>query len=343
MDAISEDGIHQVSMSTYLELYKSGELKKRIEWFATHKKECYLCPKSCAVNREIGQLGFCKTSNDIHLASALLHYGEEPPISGINGSGTIFFAYCTLHCVYCQNYQISQLGNIERAERISIYSIEELASKMLYLQKLGAHNINLVTPTHYLPSILESLYIAISKGLIIPIVYNTSGFERVEILRKLEGIVDIYLIDSKYASDDIALKYSSASNYVSSNKLALKEIFYQVGKNLLLDDNGIALRGMIIRHLILPNNLAGTKEILNFIASELSSEIYISLMSQYFPTYNASNFNEINRRISMSEYEIAVKIMEELKFTNGWIQEAKNLDTNFRPDFEDDEVFRQGK
>jgi putative pyruvate formate lyase activating enzyme len=242
------------------------------------------------------------------------HHGEEPPLSGTKGSGTIFFTNCNLRCVYCQNYPISQLGN--GAER----TLGELACQMVWLQEQGCHNLNLVTPTHFMPQILKALGIAKERGFNLPIVYNTSGYESIEALQLLDGIVNIYLPDMRYADDAAALKYSSAPHYPEINRAAIKEMFRQVG-NLVLDENGVAQRGLIIRHLVLPVGLSGTDGVMKFLAEEISKDVYISLMSQYFPAYRAQEFEEIDRRITPEEYDEAYEIMQKYGLENGWVQE----------------------
>ncbi len=248
------------------------------------------------------------------VSSYNLHHGEEPPISGSRGSGTIFFTNCILRCVYCQNYPISQLGVGK------VYTHRDLADMMLYLQRKGAHNINFVTPTHFVPSILKALVIAVERGFRLPLVYNTSGYERAETLKILDGIVDIYLPDIKYSSDLMAKKYSKAKDYVRYNREALKEMFRQVGP-LRLNREGVAVRGLLIRHLVLPNDIAGSEESLRFIARELSPEVPISLMSQYFPAYRAKDIRELSRPILPEEYERVLELMERFGLRRGWIQE----------------------
>ncbi len=291
------------------------ELRRRAEEAYDSYSRCELCPWKCGVDRiSMEKKGVCRSGAQPLVASYNLHHGEEPPISGERGSGTIFFTNCTLRCVYCQNYPISQLG----AGRP--YTHRELAEMMLYLQSRGAHNINFVTPTHFVPSILKALVMAVERGFRLPIVYNTSGYERVETLKLLEGVVDIYLPDIKYSSDRMAKKYSRAMNYVENNRKALKEMFRQVGP-LKVDGKGVAVRGLLIRHLVLPNDIAGSEESLNFIARELSPEVPISLMSQYFPAYRARKIEELSRPISPEEYERVLEIMDRLGLRRGWIQE----------------------
>ena len=247
------------------------------------------------------------------------HHGEEPPISGTRGSGTIFFSGCNMSCLYCQNYEFSQLGEGKEAE------FEELATFMLQLQALGCHNINLVTPTHIIPQILKSLELAIPKGLKIPVVYNTAGYELHEMIKLLEAIVDIYLADMRYGDNDMAVRYSSAPDYPKLNQAALKEMHRQVGV-AEIDDEGIIRRGVITRHLVLPNNISGTDKIMRFIKEGLSKDTYISLMSQYLPCHKASQFQEISRRITEQEYEDAVATMEKHGLYNGWIQDGHGLE-----------------
>jgi len=251
--------------------------------------------------------------------SSLSHHGEEPPISGTCGSGTIFFSNCNMHCVYCQNYEFSQCHQGKEVE------MEELAGLMLRLQKSKCHNINLVTPTHIMPQILKALKIAISQGLNIPIVYNTSGYELPEIIRKLSGVVDIYLPDMRYADNQNSITYSQAPDYPRLNQESVKEMHKQVG-TAQINDAGIIEKGMIVRHLVLPNNISGTKEIMRFIAKEISKDTYISLMSQYFPCYEANGFPQINRRVRKEEYDEAIKYMRNCGLHNGWIQESGGLE-----------------
>lgn len=288
-------------------------LKERKDIAYSYLESCRLCPRMCGVNRLKGEKGICGVDARLWVSSYGPHYGEEPPLSGTNGSGTIFFTYCNLKCIYCQNYAISQLGDGE------IVSEKDLANMMLYLERQGCHNINLVTPTHFVPQILSALVIAVEKGLSIPIVYNTSGYENLEILRLLEGIVDIYLPDMRYSSQEYAMKYSSAPRYPEINKLAVKEMFRQVG-NLVLDKYGVARKGLIIRHLVMPEDISGTEEILRFIAEEISRDTYISLMAQYRPSYRAVDIPPLNRRITREEYKKALEIAKKLGLRNVWTQ-----------------------
>jgi putative pyruvate formate lyase activating enzyme len=298
---------------SYLELHKRGELNKRVKAALRLLESCSLCPRKCGVNRIRDEQGFCKTGYLARVYSYMPHFGEEPPISGHSGSGTIFFSGCNMACVYCQNYKFSQLNRGRKVES------EELAQFMLELQELGCHNINLVTPTHVLPQILKALYLAIPKGLKLPLVYNTGGYELPEVIRLLEGIVDIFLPDMRYGERELSLKYSNAPDYPEYNQAAVRQMYQQIGE-AEFDQQGLIKRGMIIRHLVLPNNIAGTTRIMRFIAQEISTQTYISLMSQYAPYYKAGQFPAISRQISNEEYEQARQIMEKFGLSNGWIQ-----------------------
>jgi len=243
------------------------------------------------------------------------HHGEEPPISGSRGSGAIFFSHCTMHCVYCQNYEFSQLSGEKEV------TIEELARIMLALEEKGCHNINLVTPTHFIPQILEALAISVGKGLSIPIVYNTSGYDSVRALKLLDGVVDIYLPDMRYGDDEAAETFSGAPCYVKTNREAAAEMFRQAGR-LITDSEGIAKKGLIVRHLVLPDNVSSTEKVFKFIAEEISRDVCISLMSQYHPVYRAGEFPRINRKITRGEYERAFDLFLKYGLSNGWVQEA---------------------
>jgi putative pyruvate formate lyase activating enzyme len=304
----------------YLEANINGKLDKIIKQAFSLMESCVLCPRKCKVNRLKDKRGFCKTGLKPKVYSFIAHHGEEPPISGKNGSGTIFFSNCNMHCVYCQNYEFSQEEKGGRE-----VDSEELVKIMLELQKVGCHNLNFVTPTHVMPQILKALKLAIPKGLRIPLVYNTGGYELAQIIKLLDGIVDIYLPDMRYADADTAIKYSRAADYPEYNRQAMQEMHRQVGIPDI-DEEGVIKGGVVIRHLILPNNISGTDAIMKFIAQELSEDSYISLMSQYMPCYKASQFKEINRRITYQEYEDAQKVMQKYGLYNGWIQESYGLD-----------------
>jgi len=286
---------------SYLNLTES-QWKERIERALSLLESCEVCPHRCGVNRLKGELGFCKTGKNAIVDSYFPHRGEEKPIRGYRGSGTVFFSYCNMRCVYCQNYQISQLGEGREV------SPEELAEIFLELQAMGCHNLNLVTPSHVVPQILSALYLAVKKGFRLPIVYNTSSFDSLESLRLLEGIVDIYLADLKYADREIARRYSKVKNYPEVAMTAIREMYRQVG-DLILDERGIAIRGLLVRHLVLPNGLAGTEKVAEFLAS-LSKNMAVNVMDQYYPSYMAWKYPELNRRIAQREYHQALSFME---------------------------------
>ncbi len=279
----------------YLETLTPIELKERSDKLNELLKECRLCPNECLADRVNGETGDCNSTDEVMISSYGPHYGEEPPLTGTLGSGTIFFTNCNLACQFCQNYDISQLG------RGTSVSIDELARIMIGLQNSGCHNINFVTPTHFTPQIVDALIVAINKGLQLPLVYNCGGYESVETLKLLEGIFDIYMPDIKYSKNETAVKYSHIKNYWDVVRFAVKEMHRQVG-NLKINKRGIAQRGLLIRHLILPNNIAGSKEVIDFIAGEISYDTYLNLMDQYYPSYKAGNYKELNRRISKEEY-----------------------------------------
>jgi len=274
---------------------------------------CRACPRNCGVDRFHDETGVCGMGFLPEVSSDNLHFGEEPPISGTRGSGTIFFAGCSLRCVFCQNYPISQMRHGNRV------SLPRLADMMIRLQKRGAHNINLVTPSHFAPQIMASLLIAYRRGLKIPLVYNCSGYESPEMLGLWDGIVDVYMPDMKYAEPENAKTYSSAPEYPVINRAAVLEMARQVGV-LDLDAEGIALKGLLIRHLVLPENIAGTETVLRFIAERISPETHISLMSQYFPAHKAHGMPPMDRKITRSEYDAAQSLLERFGLERGWVQ-----------------------
>ena len=297
----------------YAGMSESGELLRRAEMLEERLGRCDLCPRACGADRKNGKTGFCKLDSRLKVAAVNLHHWEEPPISGTSGSGTIFFSGCTMACIFCQNYPISQYGVGEKM------SVEELASEMLGLRKKGAHNINLVTPTHQIAGVVRALVLAAQEGLDIPIVYNTSGYESLDTLAILDGIIDIYLPDIKYSDSDVAKKYSGVDDYARHNRAALVEMWRQVGP-LRTDSRGIALKGMIVRHLVLPQDLSGTAECLSFLAEKISPEVWISLMNQYFPAYKGQSYPPFDRRLSEEEYEAAFQKMTDLGLLNGFAQ-----------------------
>lgn len=298
----------------YLKLHNSGELKKRGQVLWSLLKKCSLCPRDCGVNRLEGETGFCRASSQLKIASYHSHFGEERPLVGKGGSGTIFFTHCNLRCVFCINYQINHEG--EGSDQ----SISNLADMMLKLQKIGCHNINVVTPTHYSPHILLALDIAAGKGLRLPLVYNTSGYERVEILKQLDSVVDIYLPDFKYFDGDMADTYSSgAKDYPVVVKKALLEMNRQVGTAIPPKD-GIMRRGLMIRHLVLPNRVSGFEPMARWIATHLPKKTYINIMSQYRPMYKGHSYPKIARKITAKEYNEAIQWARQAGLTNLDIQ-----------------------
>jgi putative pyruvate formate lyase activating enzyme len=291
--------------------YLSVNLREIKEKAVALLENCRLCPRECGVNRLRDEKGHCRTGRYAVISSYGPHFGEEPELVGHSGSGTIFFSNCNLNCLFCQNYEISQLG--EGREK----NEEELARMMLYLQDIGCHNINLVSPTHIVPQFLEALLVAVKEGLRIPIVYNTGGYDKVETLKLLEGVVDIYMPDAKYSDEENARRYSNAPNYFSINKLAIKEMHRQVG-DLICDERGIAQRGLLIRHLVLPNRIAGSFRVLEFIAREVSRDSYVNIMAQYRPCYRAHLYLELSRRITEKEYNEVVEYARSLGLHRGF-------------------------
>ncbi len=271
-------------------------------------KSCTLCPRECKVDRTAGKFGFCRTGDKPFVSSWGPHFGEERPLVGTHGSGTIFFGNCNLGCIFCQNYTISHLG--EGSEM----SFERLAEVMLELQGRGCHNINLVTPTHQMPMILRALSMAARKGLTIPIVYNCGGFESLEAVKLLDGVVDIYMPDFKYADPDMSFKYSKAKDYPSVAKAVIREMHHQVG-DLVMDESGVAMKGLLLRHLVLPEGVAGTGEVVRFIAEEISKNTYVNIMDQYRPCYKAFDNPPLDRRITGKEFTEAVKLAREAGLT----------------------------
>ncbi len=283
----------------YLETYERGELEERIKQLMAILNECTLCPRACGVNRNEGEKGYCKSDSHLMVSSVQPHFGEEDVLVGVYGSGTIFLTNCNLGCIYCQNYDISHLGQGR------LMTEEELAQSMLRLQKMGCHNINFVTPTHFTPQIVQALRIAIENGLHVPLVYNCGGYESKRTIELLDGIVDIYMPDIKYSDEAHAKKYSNAPDYFTVCKEAVKEMHRQVG-DLTVDDRGIAVRGLLIRHLVLPNGLAGSNDVFKFIATELSKNSYVNIMMQYRPMYKAYEYEELSRGVTLSEYREAL-------------------------------------
>jgi putative pyruvate formate lyase activating enzyme len=313
----------------YLDLYSSGELKRRAEALTARLAACDICPWQCGVDRLADNKGFCRSGSRPIVSSCCAHSGEEPALSGSRGSGTIFFGNCNMRCVYCQNYQISQDPDTQLFNETDIRA---LTDKMLYIQdELRCHNINLVSPSHFVPQIVAALLEAVPRGLHLPLVYNTGGYDSQETIRMLEGIVDIYLPDIRYASSEIAQKYSQVTDYVTHNREAIREMYRQVG-DLQVDENEIACRGVIVRHLILPRGLAGSQDSLAWLARETSPNITLSIMSQYFPCHLAARMPELARTITCEEYSTAVGMLEKLGMDNGWLQEM-DAPADYLPDF----------
>ncbi|MBT8379947.1 MAG: radical SAM protein [Ignavibacteria bacterium] len=283
----------------YLEKLTLTELQQKAEALHQFLIECKICPNECMARREEGEKGECHSTDEVIISSIGPHFGEEPPLVGSHGSGIIFFTNCNLSCEFCQNYDISHLGMGEKA------STTELAKVMLHLQQRGCHNINLVTPTHFTPQIVDALILAIEKGLELPIIYNCGGYESLETLKLLDDIVDIYMPDIKYSINENALKYSGVQNYWEKVKLAIKEMHRQAG-DLIISKRGIAQRGLLVRHLVLPNDVAGSKTVVDFIADDISINTYLNIMDQYRPAYNANKYEKLNRRITPSEYKEVV-------------------------------------
>lgn len=287
---------------------------------------CTICPHNCKVNRNNGQIGRCRSGNKVKIALASVHNYEEPCISGKNGSGTIFFSNCNLSCIYCQNYKISQLGKGYEL------SVEELANIMLEQQEKGVNNINLVTPTMYVYQIIEAIKIARQNGLNIPIIYNTNGYENVKTIQDLNGYIDIYLPDLKYYSNELSKKYSKVDNYFKYTTEAIKEMYRQVGCPVF-DENGIIQKGLIIRHLVLPNHLQNSKHVLKWIKENMPEDTYVSVMAQYFPTYKAKEDDLINRKLTKKEYKEIEEFLYTLYLKNGYMQELGEHEEEYVPDF----------
>lgn len=290
------------------------ELKNKLERALELARSCRLCPRACGVDRIAGRVGFCRSAMPAKVYSYRQYPGEEPPVSGTKGSGVIFFSNCTMKCVYCQNYRFSQKGEGYRTDPAALCKI------IVSLKKRGCHNINLVTPTQYLPAILEAFLLAKDTAHDIPIIYNTSGYESKEVLGLLSGLVDIFLTDMRYGDNRLSRLYSSTNDYVEINRAAVSAMYEQVG-TLIFDKDGVAKRGLIIRHLVLPGLLSNTDSILGYISQHLPKGTFISLMSQYIPLYKARAMPEISRPITPEEYKEARAMLEKYRLTNGWLQE----------------------
>ena len=315
---------------SYLRLWETGAFSARVKMVGDLLAPCRLCPRECRVDRLAGQTGFCQQGGQARVAKALPHFGEEPPLTGERGAGTVFFTGCALRCLYCQNYQISQEGLGEEVSTVA------LADIFLDLQQRGCHNLDLVSPTPHWPFILEALELAIPRGLRLPIVYNTHGYISLELLQCLDGIVDLYLPDMKYGTDESARTLSQVSDYTRHNRAAVREMVRQVGR-LKTDSEGLAFRGVLVRHLVLPGGLAGTAEVLQELL-EISHRIPLSLMSQYRPCHRAPGHPSLNRPLTGDEYQRVMEIVDHLGFEAVFIQELESAEVYY-PDFQQEDPF----
>ena len=323
--------------ASYLKILTSGEFERRVIALEKLLEHCTVCPKDCGNNRLADEIAACYSGRLPIVSSYTRHFGEEPALTGTNGAGNIFFGNCNLRCVYCQNYQISQTWREQKRNEVSH---ERLAEIMLELQAKGCHNINFVSPTHFAAQMARAILIAAQNGLRLPIVYNTNAYDSVEVLKLLDGIVDVYLPDLKYADDAAGFEYSKVREYSKFARLALKEMFRQTGAQMVFDENGLLQRGLVIRLLVLPNDLAEIAENLRWIKRELSPQVAISLMAQYYSTNKAATdarYVLLSRRISEREWQKAVSILEDLEMEEGWIQEYDGASHYYRPDFADPE------
>lgn len=321
----------------FLKLHRTGELERRVWQLEKLLESCTVCPKDCGNNRLNDEIAACYSGRLPIVSSYTAHFGEEPVLSGTNGAGNIFFGNCNLRCVYCQNFQISQTWKTQSKNEVSH---ERLAEMMLELQSKGCHNIGFVSPTHFAPQMARAIFIAAEKGLKLPIVYNTNAYDSVEVLKLLDGIVDIYLPDLKYAENSVGLEFSKIRDYTTFARAAIKEMFRQTGDKLLYGADNLLKRGLVIRLLVLPNDLAGIEENLRWIRDELSPKTAISLMAQYYATNKAATDERyilLSRRISEREWFSAIEIMEDLGMETGFMQQYESASHYYRPDFSDAE------
>ncbi len=319
----------------YLKLLAENRLAERVEALEALLAACTICPKDCGNDRLAGEIAACYSGRLPIVSSYTAHFGEEPCLSGTRGAGNIFFGNCNLRCVYCQNYQISQIWKEQKKNEVTL---ERLAEMMLELQARGCHNIGFVSPTHFAPQMARAILIAAENGLRLPIVYNTNAYDSVEVLRLLEGIVDIYLPDLKYADADAGFQYSKVRDYPLHARAAIKEMHRQMGSELVFDETGLLKRGLLIRLLILPNDIAGLEENLRWIRDELGPRTAISLMAQYYATNKAATdprYILLSRRISEGEWFEAVSLLETLGIEEGFMQEYESASFYYRPNFED--------
>ena len=325
----------------YRRLLRTGELDQRVEALEALLERCTICPRDCLNNRLKDEIAACYSGRLPIVSSYTPHFGEEPPLTGTRGAGNIFFGNCNLRCVYCQNYQISQAHKDQIRNEVTH---QRLAEMMLELQTQGCHNINFVSPTHFAPQMARAISIAAENGLHLPIVYNTNAYDSVEVLGLLDAIVDIYLPDLKYAEDEAGFLYSKVRGYRDCSRAAIAEMFRQMGETLVLDQDGLLKKGLVIRLLVLPNDLGGLRDSLSWIRAELGSQVAVSLMAQYYPTNVAGTnrrYTLLSRRITESEWLRAVSALDEFGFENGWMQEYDGAAFYYRPDFSDrDKPFR---
>jgi len=322
---------------SYLRLFREGVLQQRVEALEKLLEQCTICPRDCLNNRLANEIAACYSGRLPIVSSYTAHFGEEPPLVGTHGAGNIFFGNCNLRCVYCQNYQISQTHKEQLKNEVTH---ERLAEMMLELQAKGCHNINFVSPTHFTPQMARSILLAVENGLRVPIVYNTNAYDAVTVLQLLESIVDVYLPDLKYADDESGYIYSKVRSYKEFSRLALKEMFRQTGPDLVFDEKGLLQRGLVVRLLVLPNDVASVEESIEWIRDELSPRVAISLMAQYYPTHQAETNNRyvlLSRRIRESEWMKATSALETLGVEEGWVQEFDGAAYYYRPDFSDSE------
>ncbi|HSV32544.1 MAG TPA: radical SAM protein [Pyrinomonadaceae bacterium] len=323
---------------SYLRLLENGELGRRVEALEALLDRCRVCPRDCLNNRLRNEIAACYSGRLPIVSSFTAHFGEEPPLSGTRGAGNIFFGNCNLRCVYCQNYQISQAHKEQIKNEVTH---ERLAEMMLELQARGCHNINFVSPTHFAPQMARAILIAAEKGLRLPIVYNTNAYDSVEVLRLLDGIVDVYLPDLKYAEDEAGFLYSKVRSYAAVSRAAIAEMYRQMGDQLVYSEDGLVKRGLVIRLLVLPNDIGGLRDSLRWIRDELGPRIAVSLMAQYYPT-NVAGTNQryvlLSRRISESEWLRAASALDEFGIEQGWMQEYDGAAFYYRPDFKDRET-----
>jgi putative pyruvate formate lyase activating enzyme len=323
-----------MASASYSSLLASGELADRAKRLMGMLQACNICPRDCGNDRLKDEPAACYSGLLPIVSSYTPHFGEEPALVGTRGAGNVFMGLCNLRCVYCQNYQISQTFKVQRKNEISI---ERLAEIFLELQESGCHNLNWVSPTHFVPQLVQALLVAAEQGLQLPVVYNTNAYDSLEVLRLLDGIVDIYLPDLKYSDDDAGLLYSKVPGYVGHARAAVKEMYRQVGDRLTIGDDGLVKRGLIVRLLVLPNDVAGIHESLKWIRHELSPGVAVSLMAQYFPTnkVEAERYPLISRKIRWSEWLSAIEHMEQLEMEEGWMQDFESASEYYRPDFGD--------